>query len=1209
MNKIYKSVYNEKLGTFVAVTEHAKARGKRPSNSCRSTSLAKAFKIMPYLEKLGLGLGTTMLALMSLSAPAAADGFSAATMFNGDMSNIPQFTVMGKGATKTDFHYYSVKSSERGKGSNYNNDGATGTNALAAGVFASAKGKNATAVGYQAKATGSSSVAIGKKTAVSGRESIAIGTENTVTGRNSIAVGTGHLVSGHNSGAFGDPITITGSGSYGVGNNITIHSDDSFVLGSDVTIDSKYHNAVAIGNNAKIQTTSSIAIGQNAIAGAGSSEGGNRSTTIGAFSKAGDHGVTVGDDASSHGYAVAVGSYADASIGGVAIGRDARAAVSNSTALGREARATLSGSVALGDKSVANTDAGIAGYVPTGSSLADVAAIDATTSTRAAVSVGGTHIEKGRKTQVLRQITNVAAGTKDSDVVNVSQLKALGAVVEANEIHYYSVNDNGNPRDNYNNDGAFGADSLAAGVSASAGDHGVAIGDYASTHGYAVAVGSESSASIGGVAIGRDARAAVSNSTALGREARATLSGSVALGDKSVADTEKGMIGYVPTGSSLADVAAIDATTSTRAAVSVGGTYTEKGKETHVLRQITNVAAGTKDSDVVNVAQLKSLGSIVNELADTPLTFSGDSGTDVDRLLGETVNIVGGVTDPLILTDGNIGVVADGSGTLAIKLSKDLDLGVGGSVAIGNAMLDNSGLNVAVATSSSQVGAGFVSVSGFGGTVMMDGNLGTIHGLSNLTFDPGNYTSGQAATEDQLKSVSDVANAGWVVTDAAGNNANIGPNGQVQFVGDTNLTVAQTGADNAGVVEIALNRNLDVDSVTAGNAMLDNSGLNVAVATSSSQVGAGFVSVSGFGGTVMMDGNLGTIHGLSNLTFDPTNYTSGQAATEDQLVQVQQGVDSLGDRAVLYDGNVGDPKDKITLAGKDGTLMTNLADGAIAAGSTDAINGGQIHDMGQSIASGMGGNSKFENGQLITELNVAGNTYSNVNDALSGVHGDLTTKIENVENIANSGWNVTDAAGNNAKIGPNGSVAFIGDSNISVSQTGVDNAGRVELSLNQDLNVNSITAVEVNATAINAGSLTIQGGGPTINHDGMNMGGHRITNVAPGVDEMDAVNLGQLAGVANNLGNQIGDVRRDISRVGKNADAGSASAGAMANLPQAYQPGKSMFAVSTAGYRGQQAYAAGLSTVTGSGKWVFKGSVSGNSRGSVMYGAGVGIQW
>ncbi|WP_301585808.1 hypothetical protein, partial [Halomonas alkaliantarctica] len=90
------------------------------------------------------------------------------------------------------------------------------------------------------------------------------------------------------------------------------------------------------------------------------------------------------------------------------------------------------------------------------------------------------------------------------------------------------------------------------------------------------------------------------------------------------------------------------------------------------------------------------------------------------------------------------------------------------------------------------LGAGTISVAGAGNTIAIDGSTGTIGGLTNTTFDPNNFTTGQAASEDQLKQVSDVANSGWNVTDGT-NTANIGPNGDVTFTGDSNIAVAQSG--------------------------------------------------------------------------------------------------------------------------------------------------------------------------------------------------------------------------------------------------------------------------------------------------------------------------------------------------------------------------------------------------------------------------------
>ncbi|MDO5653948.1 MAG: YadA-like family protein, partial [Brachymonas sp.] len=115
-------------------------------------------------------------------------------------------------------------------------------------------------------------------------------------------------------------------------------------------------------------------------------------------------------------------------------------------------------------------------------------------------------------------------------------------------------------------------------------------------------------------------------------------------------------------------------------------------------------------------------------------------------------------------------------------------------------------------------------------------------------------------------------------------------------------------------------------------------------------------------------------------------------------------------------------------------------------------------------------------------------------------------------------------------------------------------------------------------------------------------GGTTISNVAPGVRPGDAVNVQQ-------LNRAVGGLAGRIETVDKNANAGTASAMAMAGLPQAYLPGKSMFAVGAGTYRGQGAMAMGLSMVSDNGKWVIKGSLSSNTRGHVGASVGAGYQW
>ncbi|MGY0560149.1 ESPR-type extended signal peptide-containing protein [Luteimonas sp. A277] len=457
----------------------------------------------------------------------------------------------------------------------------------------------------------------------------------------------------------------------------------------------------------------------------------------------------------------------------------------------------------------------------------------------------------------------------------------------------------------------------------------------------------------------------------------------------------------------------------------------------------------------------------VDDLANTPLTFAGDAGTDVERRLGETVNLVGGAADEAALTEGNIGVVADGSDTLEIKLNKDIDLGADGSVAIGNTTVNNAGLTVAVATGSTTVGAGFVSVEGAGGTIMIDGNTGTIGGLTNTTFDPDSYTSGQAATEDQLKQVSDVANAGWNVSvegEGAVADNNVGPGGTVDFSNtDGNIDIGRDGTD----LVFDLADDITVDSVTAGDTFIDTTGVAV--------------------GTDVHLGNTGLV-----ITGGPSVTITGINA-----------------------GNM---------------VITNVAPGEISATSTDAINGSQLHGMGDSITTIIGGNAELNPDGTITTSDIGGTGHDNIDDA-----------IRSANDAANAGWTATDADGNAANIGPNGSVNFTGDGNISVAQTGDDNSGEIEITLNRDLDVDSITAgnTVIDTDGVRVGDdvhlgdtgLVIEGG-PSVTTDGIDAGGSVITNVAAGVNDTDAANVGQLnqvAGDVNDLGDRMDVVEGDVS--------------------------------------------------------------------------------
>ena len=229
----------------------------------------------------------------------------------------------------------------------------------------------------------------------------------------------------------------------------------------------------------------------------------------------------------------------------------------------------------------------------------------------------------------------------------------------------------GNDTDGYKKvDSGF---SVAIGSSAVVGENSassVAIGGSAqvTNSSGATALGSKAKVteSISGTAIGSSAEVSGSrNGTAIGKSAKVeNAEDAVALGSQSVANRAKGTVGYDVTGTDHSNDAA-GTWKSGLGAVSVGS------QRSGNTRQIINVAAGSEDTDAVNVAQLKAAGT-------AGLNFKGDGDTVVHRDLGATLNVVGGNTDADSLTDNNIGVVADNTtGTLNVKLAKNLTMGDG----------------------------------------------------------------------------------------------------------------------------------------------------------------------------------------------------------------------------------------------------------------------------------------------------------------------------------------------------------------------------------------------------------------------------------------------------------------------------------------------------------------------------------------------------
>lgn len=369
----------------------------------------------------------------------------------------------------------------------------------------------------------------------------------------------------------------------------------------------------------------------------------------------------------------------------------------NVTILGYNANATVEGGVALGAGSVASLDSGkvlnIVGYDP--------AKVDHSTditgtwkSTAAAVSVGDA------SKNITRQITNVAAGKELTDAVNVAQLKAA-------QTHFYSVNSTDETAGNYNNDGAKGKNSLAAGVGALAkGDNSVAIGTNAKAQNDALAVGESASAGNNGIAIGMRANAGYGQNMALGYYA------SVANGV-----TNSTALGY---GSQVTkrDILKSDGNDGV---VSVGRSVGQSG-EKGMTRRIINVKAGVNDTDAVNVSQLKqrAQAATTEVVAGTNIVSVTPNDKTADGHTIYTVNAKG----TTVSGDDNFNITPKTDGVTNVT---DYAISLNNTITIGS-------------------GTGTHPIT-------INGTDGVISGLTNTTWDKNaNYsTSTKAATEAQLQ--------------------------------------------------------------------------------------------------------------------------------------------------------------------------------------------------------------------------------------------------------------------------------------------------------------------------------------------------------------------------------------------------------------------------------------------------------------------------
>ena len=573
-------------------------------------------------------------------------------------------------------------------------------------------------------------------------------------------------------------------------------------------------------------------------------------------------------------------------------------------------------------------------------------------------------------------------------------------------------------------------------------------------------------------------------------------------------------------------------------------------------KKITNVADGTDSKDAVNKSQLDKAAAAATTTVTAGNNVQVDKTTNADGSTNYKVGLKDQVTmgtDPTkqIAMDGTTGTIKAGDkitidgnkGTIKAGDKVDID-GDKGTIKAGNVAIDGingtikAGDKVTIDGKDGKIAAGKVSV---------DGKDGHVTGLENKDWDPDNITSGRAATEDQLqKSHKTLDN-------------------KINNLGDEITKKGMDFAGNTGEFHRDLGQKVTIKGEGQG-ADSDYSGENIKTVAD-------------------QDGNI-NIKMAKDLKADSiTTKTINTDTVNADKVKVgkngQDGVSITGpDAANGTDGKVAvtgkDGKDAVSMSGKDGI-------GHIGLTGKDGRNADITADKGDSDL----------DGNAITRIK-----YQDEN----GKAHQVATKDDGMKYGGDSGTPI------NKKL--NEQVNVVGGITDAGKLTSEDNLGVVSDGTNlkvrmaKDLKgLESVTTKDArgNSTVVNGSGVTItpaSGNAVSLTKDGLNNGGKTISNVGPGVNGTDAVNLNQLKGATEGMANAINSVAGETQRVGAHAAAMSAL------KPIQYDPLEPTQVMAGIGnYRGETAAALGVAHYT-SEDTMFHAGVSVGSRHN-MVNAGV----
>lgn len=959
-------------------------------------------------------------------------------------------------------------------------EAAIGLNSIAIG-----SSQTSTSTGSATMAAGNNSISIGSNASSDSNSSssIALGQNSTIANAsNALAIGNNAKVNGTtgslstNAMALGNGATVAAGATNAIaqGTNAQANAISTVALGNATTASAS--KAIAIGDNAKASSAESVAIGSAAVAqngkavsiGAGNTASGDGAVAIGDPNNAtGAGAVALGKDNTANGDgAVALGNTSNAQgQGSVAIGYQSKTDAAGGVSLGDNAHTLASKGLALGSGAVANNANDVAlGANSTTSTVVQTSSVTiagttytfAGTNPSSTVSIGTSGNE--------RTLTNVAAGrisATSTDAINGSQLYSTNQAIETlNTKTSLGLNFAANSGTTVNK--KLGETLTIKGTGAKADT------EYDSSN---IKTTIDSS---GNIIIGFAKDASLTSLTT--GNAVLNTNGLVITNGPSVLATGINA-GNLKITNVAAGTAATDAVNLSQLNTATAAAKTEVAAGTNVASVVKTTGANNQDIYTINAnGTTASAGSSAvtvtkaatnsNNVTDYVVDLSqttkdslanADSGlqtvqTQIDGTNVKSINKTDNTAN--FVTGKNIQLSDDGQGGIKVATADDVDFN---SVTVGNTTITSDGLTITNGPSITQNGIsaanqkitdvadGTISVDStdaingsqiyslssnitqlFGGSALYVNNQidwsnigGT--GLNNLN-DAVQYLNDQAAN----------ANQGWKLTTDSGSNSTstVKPNDTVSINGDTASGITVTNSGNNITVSLS-------DQITVG------SGTNtVSLDGSKGSITAGQVTVNG---------ESGTVNGLTNTTWDANNIVSGQAATEDQLKQVAltatqaattaKSTVTAGDnitvsasknadgstnyqvssqKDVTYDTvkSAAITSDKITVGNvvidqteinAGGNKITNVANGTISSTSTDAINGSQLNASNTTIYNYLGGGANYET-NTAPSYNVGSSTYDNVGGAVSALNEadqTLNSKIDNVSKSLDSAFSAT----------------------------------------------------------------------------------------------------------------------------------------------------------------------------------------------------------